>query len=719
MNHTHDAKEFDIHGMHCASCVARVEKAIKDVPGVQQVNVNLATHTATVQGHAGHQDLAGAVERAGYRLTEHDAHGEHSTHMRSVAETRRNLFGAAALTIPVFLVSMFWHPRPEIVNWALLFLTTPVIFWFGREFFVNAARAARYGNANMDTLVAVGSLAAWVISVYALLQGGHEHHQSNQIYFETGAVIVTLILLGRFLEATALNRMSDAISSLMKLAPNTAWRLVAGQAHEVSTSDIVVGDTVLVRPGGTIPVDGEVREGESYVNEAMLTGEPEPRRKLAGDKVTGGTVNGNGSLTIVAERVGEATTLSQIAAQVRRAQGTKAPMQRLADRVSGIFVPIVIVIAIATVLWGGLAGPGWETGFLRAVAVLVVACPCALGLATPTALMAGVGRGSQLGILIKDGLALERAAHLRSVVLDKTGTLTVGRPTLVDVATFNWTREEALRTAAALEHKSEHPLAKAIVEAYEGEVPPAEQFSAVSGQGVQGLVDGKPTAIGRVSWVEEMGGPLVGNLVSKKEEWEAGGATVFAMGQDNRRALFAVKDAVTPTSAEAIQQLKDAGLFVVLATGDQPRSAEVVAGELGIRSVHAALTPQDKQEIIKRMQKDGPVGMVGDGVNDAPALAQADLSIAMPHGTNVAMETAGITLLRADLRGVATTVRLARRTLGIIKGNLFWAFAYNVVMVPLAVVGVLNPMMASAAMALSSVSVVVNSLRLTRFRPAT
>lgn len=719
MNQTKSAQEFDIHGMHCASCVARVEKAIKEVPGVEHVNVNLASHTATVLGHAGQQELAKAVEKAGYRLTEHHAHADPAAPLRSVVELRRNLVGAAILTVPVFLISMFWHPRPEVVNWALFLLTTPVIFWFGRDFFANAFRAARHGHANMDTLVAIGSLAAWSISVYALLQGGHAHHQSDQIYFETGAVIVTLILLGRFLEATALNRMSDAITSLMKLAPTTAWRLVAGQAFEVSTADIVVGDTILVRPGSTIPVDGEVREGESYVNEAMLTGEPAPQRKQAGDKVTGGTVNGHGSLTIVAERVGEATTLSQIAAQVRRAQGTKAPMQRLADRVSGVFVPIVIVIALATALGNGLAGAGWETGFLRAVSVLVVACPCALGLATPTALMAAVARGSQLGILIKDGVALERAARLRSIVLDKTGTLTVGRPTLVEMATFNWTREDALRTAAALEQKSEHPLARAIVETYEGEVPPVEQFKAVSGHGVQGLVAGKPTAIGRISWIEEMGGPLVGNLASKKEEWEANGATVFAMGQDNRRALFAVKDAVAPHAGEAIQQLKDAGLFVVLATGDQPSAAEAVARELGIRSVHATLTPQEKQEIIKRMQIDGAVGMVGDGINDAPALAQADLSIAMPRGTNVAMETAGITLLRADLRGIATTVQLARRTLGIIKGNLFWAFVYNLVMIPLAVIGVLNPMMASAAMALSSVSVVVNSLRLLRFRPAT
>ncbi|MBX3095881.1 MAG: copper-translocating P-type ATPase [Fimbriimonadaceae bacterium] len=716
----HKETEMNISGMHCASCVARVEGAIASVPGVESVNVNLATKTAQIHGHADPSHVARAVQRVGYDASmademDHDDH-QHA-HYADMKTLRINFFGAAVLTIPVFLGSMFWHPRPEWANYVLAILTTPVIFWFGREFFMRALKSARFGHANMDTLVALGSASAWLISVIALFRfQGHGHHQSEQIYFETGAVIVTLILFGRFLEGRAMHQMTGAIRALMDLAPAKAIRLSEGtEPEEISAKQIQVGDVLLVKPGATIPTDGTVIEGESFVVEAMITGEPEPQKKGAGDSLTGGTQNESGALTMRADRVGGDTVLSQIASQVKRAQGSKAPMQRMADRISSIFVPIVIAIALLTAFASPAFGISWDISLLRAIAVLVVACPCALGLATPTALMAGVGRGSELGILIKDGLALERAAHLHTVVLDKTGTLTDGRPQLIGVATEGWTETEAIQTAAALESRSEHPIARAIVSRAEASLPEVSDFSAVRGSGVQGRVAGEPTAIGRVSWIAEMGGSLSSELSARAEAWAEQGATVFAMGQGDRRAVFAVQDPISDTAQPALSTLSEQGLQITLATGDQASAAKKLATTLGIQDVHAAMSPGGKAELVQELQKQGPVAMVGDGINDAPALAQADLSIAMGHGTNVAMETAGVTLLQADLRGVSTTVALARKTLSIIKGNLFWAFAYNVVMIPLAITGVINPMIASGAMALSSVSVVANSLRLKRF----
>lgn len=723
---------LSIKGMTCASCVRRVERALTKAEGVTAASVNFATHEATVH-HAPTLEaaqLVASVDGAGYgaRVISDDPHAghsasEHAEHLRTetegeLASMRANLAVAIVLTIPLFVISMFWHPRPEATNWLLLVLATPVTFWCGRAFFRIAGKALRHGSTTMDTLVAMGSGAAWAYSVYALLAYSGRA-QSEHIYLETGAVIVTLILLGRYLEAKAKTKMSDAIRKLMDLAPKMATvREATGQERDVPLAEVAVGMHLVVRPGGRVPVDGVVIEGESFVNEAMVTGEPLPVRKTAGSSVTGGTVNEQGSFVFSATHVGSSTMLAQIAKLVQRAQGSKAPLQGLADRVSSVFVPIVIAIALMTVLAHGFLGYGWENGLIAAVAVLVIACPCALGLATPTALMVGTGRGAELGILIKDGEALERAGGIAHVLLDKTGTITQGKPQLTDIRhAGEWDRREALRLIASLESKSEHPVAMAVVRtAVEEDISllPPSQFEAVGGNGVRGTVDGKPMLVGRASWVNESG-PLPSDIAKAVTELEEQGKTVFVASVERSFAVLAVSDVVGENSREAITELKRIGVVPVMVTGDNPLAARNVAQEVGIDQVEANVLPAKKAAIVRKYQEQAATAMVGDGINDAPALAQADLGIAMGHGTEVAMETAGVTLLRADLRGVPQALRLARATLTTIKGNLFWAFVYNVVMIPLAAIGKLSPMLAAGAMALSSVSVVLNSLRLRRF----
>lgn len=739
--HAHDdvvePKEttLDISGMTCASCVRRVEKALSKAEGVSLANVNFATHQATVTHEAGTtvDSLLEAVDRAGYGakpvLDDPHAHhtaSEHAEHLRAesdaeVAKLKRVLIVSAALTAPLVALSMLWHPRPEWANWFLFALATPVIFGCGFRFFAIALKAIRHGNTTMDTLIAMGAGAAWAYSTYSLVKfRGHAHMQSEHVYYETGAVIVTLILLGRFLESRAKRRMSDSIRKLMDLTPQTATVVGEdGVESQVETSALRPGALVRVRPGERVAADGVVVEGESFVDESMVTGEPMPVSKQGGDQVVGGTVNDRGSFVLRVERTGADTTLSQIARLVERAQGSKAPLQGLADRVSSIFVPIVIGIAALTLALSLAFGLGLDRGMMAAVAVLVIACPCALGLATPTALMVGTGRGAELGILVKDGEALERAGTVRTVLFDKTGTLTEGRPKLTDVEVFGqWHVDDALTFAAALEAPSEHPIARAAVAEASArglEVQATESFVATRGQGVTGTVRGEAGAAGRLSFVEGLFPEMPTELRNRVEHLQTQGKSTFVVASARGFAVLAVSDVVSEHSAAAVAELKALGVRPFMATGDNAASARAIAEDVGLEDVQADLLPADKAALVAKLQGEGPTAMVGDGINDAPALAQADLGIAMGTGTDIAIETAGVTLLRADLRGVARAIRLARATLGTIRTNLFWAFAYNVVMIPLAALGKLSPMLAAGAMALSSVSVVLNSLRLRRF----
>jgi len=714
--------EFPVEGMTCASCVVRVEKALKKVDGVESASVNFATERATVsmEDALPVEKLAEAVERAGYTAVlappeaEH-AHGhtghDHMAMPDDLKAQRQNLWMAIALTVPTVALSMFWHPRPEAVNWILLLLSTPVIFGAGRNFFVSSLKAARHGGTTMDTLIAMGSFAAWAYSFWALYAfRGHEGHgQSEHVYFETGAVIVTLILVGKYLEARSKQRMSGAIRMLMNLAPAEATVVRDGVESVVPVKDLKVGALFRVRPGEKIAVDGEVVEGESHVDESMLTGEPIPVRKAAGDEVAGATLNTHGSLLVRATKVGADTALAQIVRMVERAQGSKAPVQDLADRVAGIFVPIVIVIALATFAVWMSRGASFAEALVPAVAVLVIACPCALGLATPTAIMVGTGRGAELGILVKDGSVLQRAADVQVALLDKTGTLTRGKPEVTDVVTVgSLNREEVLRLAAAAEQNSEHPLGRAVVVAADTtDIPPASSFVAIRGEGVEATVDGRKVAVGRHKDPEHA--EIIDGL-------EAQGRTVAVVRVDgNVEAILAIADQVGEHSAEAVATLREHGVESVMVSGDNRKTAEAVAAQVGIHEVEAEVRPEGKADLVQRWQKGRVVAMVGDGINDAPALAQADIGFAIGTGTDVAIEVADVTLLRSDLRGVPQALQLAKRTMATIKGNLVWAFGYNVLMIPLAAMGKLNPMWAAGAMALSSVSVIANSLRLRRF----
>ncbi len=735
-------RELKIEGMTCAACVARVQKALSNVDGVESANVNFATHQAQVLAidTVDLSMLTAAVTAAGYHATVLD---ESSDDYTSSAQERleqersklrhqgRELIGSALLTLPVFALSMASHHRPEWQNILLLALTTPVIFWFGRGFFKASWNGLKHGVATMDTLVALGSLAAWSYSAYAVI-AYRGHSQSDHVYFETGAVIVTLILLGRFLEAKAKTRMSDSIRSLMNLVPATAWVVEKGQEdRSIPAAQIKKGMLVRVRPGDRIAADGVITEGESHVDESMLTGEPLPVSKRRGDRVTGGSLNDQGSFVFRVDRTGSATTLAQIARQVERAQGTKAPMQGLADKVSSVFIPVVIVVALLTLIVGAIGTGSIETGLLRAVAVLVVACPCALGLATPTALMVGTGRGAELGILIKDGEALERAGKVSTVVFDKTGTLTKGKPVVTD---FHWIalkggsspeatvqEVEVLAQLAAVEAKSEHPLARAVVAFARRKVlmiPAAADFQATRGVGVSGLVGGGRVLVGRLDWVlqgTQLDPDSREELTSRFHELDSTGKSVFVATGAGWGAVIAVSDELNESARGALVSLAKMGRRVVLLTGDRAAPAQSIAQELGIAEVIAEVLPEGKADAIATLQKTGSVAMVGDGINDAPALATADLGIAMSSGTEVAMETAGVTLQSSDLGKVPLTIELAQATLKTIKMNLFWAFGYNIVMIPLAMMGQLTPMWAAGAMALSSVSVVGNSLRLRSF----
>jgi P-type Cu+ transporter len=700
-----------LEGMTCASCAARIERTLNKLDGVA-ATVNYATETAAVSYDPAlvePERLLAAVERIGYHA--HPAHAEHA-HEHDATPTR--LIVALGLSLPLVLLAMIPPLQFSGWEWLSLVLATPVVFWSGAQFHRAALLNARHGAATMDTLVSLGTLAAWTWSTVVLLAG-----LSADTYFEAAAVITALILLGRYFEARAKRRSGAAIKALLELGAKEARVLRDGGEVLAPVEQLQVGDLFVVRPGEKIATDGVVVEGSSAVDQSMLTGEPVPAEVGPGAEVAGATINTSGRLVIRATKVGADTALAQIARLVEQAQAGKASVQRLADHISAIFVPIVIVVALATLGGWLLAGASASAAFTAAVAVLIIACPCAMGLATPTALMVGTGRGAQLGIVIKGPEVLERTQRISTIVLDKTGTITEGRMRLVDALPLETSREELLQLAGAAESASEHPLAQAIAAAAANK-PPVAEFRNHAGLGIEALVDGHAVLVGRPAFLADWAIELGDDARAWQERAETRGQTVVAAAWDGKlHGLLALADTLKQTSQEAIGELRSLGLTPVLLTGDNERAARAIAAQVGIDAVRAEVLPDGKAAEIERLQTSGDtVAMVGDGVNDAPALAQADLGLAIGTGTDVAIEASDLTLVSGDLRAAADAIRLARRTLRTIKGNLFWAFAYNVAAIPLAVAGLLNPMIAAAAMAASSIFVVSNSLRLRRFRSA-
>jgi len=740
---THDERlELGLTGMTCAACANRIERKLNKLDGVE-ATVNYATEKATVSfdgARVAPDDLVGAVEAAGYgaRLPqtaeEPGAAPAEDGHLRDL---RLRLVGAAVLSVPLLLISMIPALQFDHWQWLALQLATPVVLWAGWPFHRAAWQNLRHGAASMDTLISIGTLAAWGWSVVALflLDAGQTGMKmplelvldrgasSSHVYLETAGVVTTLILAGRYFEARAKRRAGAALTALLALgAKDVAVLDDDGTERRVPIEQLAAGDRFVVRPGEGVATDGTVEEGVSAVDQSLLTGESVPVEKRPGDEVVGGAVNAGGRLVVRATKVGADTALARIGRLVEDAQTGKAPVQRLVDRISGVFVPVVLVLAVATLgFWLG-DGSGATFAFSTAVATLIIACPCALGLATPTALLVGTGRGAQMGILIKGPEVLESTRRVDTIVLDKTGTVTTGRMTLVDVAVADGTdRGTALRLAGALEDASEHPIARAIAEAARdehGALPAVEGFRSRDGLGVEGVVDGHAVVVGRPALLEEWSMTRSGALDEALEAAHALGRTAVVVGWDGRvRAVLAVADAVKPSSREAVDRLKALGLRPVLLTGDHDATARAVAAEVGIDEVIAGVLPEGKADVIARLQAEGRVvAMVGDGVNDAPALALADLGLAIGTGTDVAIEASDLTLVSGDLRAAADAIRLSRRTLRTIQVNLFWAFAYNVVLIPVAMLGFLNPLFAGAAMALSSVFVVSNSLRLRSFR---
>ncbi|MDQ0859881.1 heavy metal translocating P-type ATPase [Bacillus sp. V2I10] len=728
--------EFDISGMTCAACANKIEKRLNKLNGVQNATVNFALESALVEYNPDEisiVDMKEAIKKLGYSLEQkQETTGEKVDHrLKEIEKQTGKFIFSSILSIPLLwamvshfeFTSFIWLPEMFMNPWVQLALATPVQFLVGGQFYVGAYKALRNKSANMDVLVALGTSAAYFYSIYLSIQTiGSDAHMA-ELYFETSAVLITLIILGKLFEAKAKGRSSEAIKKLMGMQAKTATVFRDGQELNVPIEEVIAGDIVYVKPGEKVPVDGEIFEGRSALDESMITGESIPVDKTAGDVVIGSTINKNGFLKVKATKVGKDTALAQIIKVVEEAQGSKAPIQRLADVISGIFVPIVVGIAIVTFLvWYFVVSPGeFAVALEKLIAVLVIACPCALGLATPTSIMAGSGRAAEYGILFKGGEHLETTHRLDTVILDKTGTVTNGKPTLTDVILSNGFEEkEFLKVVGAAERNSEHPLAEAIVQGIKEkgiELGSSEHFEAIPGFGIESKVESKSLLIGTRRLMEKHNID-VGNILPKMENLEKQGKTAMLVAIDHQFAgVIAVADTIKETSQKAIERLKKMGLEVVMITGDNKQTAQAIANEVGIDHVIAEVLPEGKAEEVKKLQKAGKkVAMVGDGINDAPALATADIGMAIGTGTDVAMEAADITLIRGDLNSIADAIYMSKMTIRNIKQNLFWAFAYNALGVPIAALGFLAPWLAGVAMAFSSVSVVLNALRLQRIK---
>ncbi|WP_077620392.1 heavy metal translocating P-type ATPase [Bacillus sinesaloumensis] len=726
--------ELDITGMTCAACATRIEKGLNKMDGIASANVNLALEKAMIEFNPAEvavADIIAKVEKLGYGAHQKQEDTEQVDHReKAIKDQQRKFITSAILSLPLlwtmvghFSFTSFLYVPDILMNpWIQMILAAPVQFIIGKQFYVGAYKALRNGSANMDVLVAMGTSAAYFYSVYQAIVTAGTHHAPH-LYFETSAVLITLIVLGKLFEARAKGRSSEAIKKLMGLQAKTAIVVRDGVEKEVPLAEVIIGDTILVKPGEKIPVDGEVLEGTTAVDESMLTGESLPVDKSTGDVLYGSTINKNGFIKMTATKVGRDTALSQIIKVVEDAQGSKAPIQRMADKISGIFVPIVVGIAILTFLvWIIWIQPGEVTPALEVlIAILVIACPCALGLATPTSIMAGSGRAAEFGILFKGGEHLEQTQGIDTVVVDKTGTVTHGKPVLTDVLVAEGQDEGMfLSLIGAAEKQSEHPLAQAIVQGIQDkgiELGNVQFFEAIPGYGVMATVSGQGVVIGTRKLMQQYSIDIQ-SVLPVMEKLETDGKTAMLAAINGKYAgIVAVADTIKETSKEAVQRLHDMGIHVIMMTGDNERTAQAIGKEVGIDSVISEVLPEGKAEEVKKLQQQGKrVAMVGDGINDAPALATADIGMAIGTGTDVAMEAADITLIRGDLNSIADAILMSRKTMRNIKQNLFWAFAYNTIGIPIAAVGLLAPWVAGAAMAFSSVSVVLNALRLQRVK---
>ncbi|WP_209860513.1 heavy metal translocating P-type ATPase [Paenibacillus shirakamiensis] len=734
---TKEVVDFKLEGMTCAACANKIEKGLGKMPGVMNASVNFAMETARVKYNAADVsivDMQQRVEKLGYKAISMQEEIDPAEHReRAISQQKHKLLLSAILSLPLLwsmvshfsFLSWIWMPDLFMNPWFQLSLATPVQFYIGKQFYMGAFKALRNKSANMDVLVSLGTSAAYFYSLYLTIEWtrmGNMAHLGPSMYYETSAVLITLVILGKLFESMAKGRTSEAIKTLMGLQAKTALVVRDAQELTIPIEEVLAGDIVIVKPGEKIPVDGDVLDGSSAVDESMLTGESIPVEKKAGDNVIGASVNKNGRLKVKATKVGKETALAQIIKVVEEAQGSKAPIQRIADVISGIFVPIVVGIAVAAfVVWYFLVTPGnFANALEKAIAILVIACPCALGLATPTSIMAGSGRAAELGVLFKGGEHLESTHKINAIILDKTGTVTKGKPELTDIAASHMDENTFLRLVGAAEKDSEHPLAEAIVAGIRArgiEPSATEQFEAIPGFGIRAIVEGKEVLAGTRKLMAKYD-VSVETALDQMTQLEEEGKTAMLIAVDGAYAgLVAVADTIKETSKKAVTRLKDMGIEVIMITGDNERTAKAIAAQVGIDHVRAEVLPEGKAEEVKKLQAQGKkVAMVGDGINDAPALAMADIGMAIGTGTDVAMEAADVTLMRGDLTSIPDAIYMSRKTMSNIRQNLFWALGYNTLGIPIAAIGLLAPWVAGAAMAFSSVSVVLNALRLQRIK---